>query len=149
MPRSKRPGTSPSTSRPSPSPLTCISSDAISACRSPIPNGRKQDLIHIADWDPSWQNTYFFEKPIRLPRGSVVKVVAHYDNSAHSRNPHRPPKLVKWGPEVTDEMCVGYIGVVKAGQDLTRPGEKDDLFDILLKQYNKNRQRDQLNTRRR
>ena len=32
-------------------------------------------------------------------------------------------------------MCVGYIGVVKKGQDLTRPGEKDDLFEILAKQY--------------
>ncbi len=114
-----------------------------------FPNGRKQDLIHIAEWDPSWQNSYSFVKPVRLPRGSVVNVLAHYDNSAHARNPHRPPKLVKCGPEVTDEMCVGYIGVVKAGQDLTRPGEKDDLFDILLKQYNKNRQRDQLNARRR
>ena len=31
--------------------------------------------------------------------------------------------------------CVGYIGVVKKGQDLTRPGEKDDLFEILTKQY--------------
>ncbi|MGO9466438.1 MAG: hypothetical protein ACLQIB_06675 [Isosphaeraceae bacterium] len=113
------------------------------------PNGRKQDLIYIADWDPSWQNSYSFEKPVRLPKGSVVSVVAHYDNSAHSRNPHRPPTLVKWGPEVTDEMCVGYIGVVKAGQDLTRPGEKDDLFDILLKQYNKKRLRDQSNARRR
>ncbi len=113
------------------------------------PNGRKQDLIHIGDWDATWQNTYSFEKPIRLPKGTVVAVVAHYDNSAHSRNPSRPPKLVKCGPEVTDEMCVGYIGVVKAGQDLTRPGEKDDLFEILLKQYQKNRLRAELNSKRR
>jgi len=113
------------------------------------PNGRKQDLIHIADWDSSWQNTYSFEKPVRLPRGSIVRVVAHYDNSAHSRNPHRPPKLVMRGPEATDEMCVGYIGVVKAGQDLTRPGERDDLFEILLNQHRKNRLREQLNSGRR
>ncbi len=113
------------------------------------PNGRQQDLIHIADWDPSWQNTYSFEAPIRLPKGSVVRVVAHYDNSPHSRNPHRPPRLVKWGPEVTDEMCVGYIGVVKEGQDLTRPGEKDDLFEILLKQHNKNKLREQTARRHR
>jgi Copper type II ascorbate-dependent monooxygenase, C-terminal domain len=112
------------------------------------PNGHKQDLIHIADWDPTWQSTYSFEKPIRLPRGSIVKVLAHYDNSPHSRNPHTPPKLVKWGPEVTDEMCVGYIGVVKEGQDLTRTGEKDDLFEILAKQFQRNRLREQLNARR-
>jgi hypothetical protein len=113
------------------------------------PNGRTQDLIDIADWDPSWQNTYSFEKPVRLPRGSVVKLVAHYDNSPHARNPHSPPKLVKWGHEVTDEMCVCYIGVVKAGQDLTRPGEQDDLFEILGKQHQKNTLRDQARRQRR
>jgi hypothetical protein len=99
------------------------------------PGGKTENLLHIDAWDPNWQNTYFFEKRIPLPRGSAVQVVAHYDNSAHPRNPHSPPKLVRWGPEVTDEMCVGYIGVVKKGQDLTRPGEQDDLFDILARQY--------------
>ncbi len=107
------------------------------------PGGRRQDLIYIADWDPSWQNTYSFEEPIRLTRGSVVSVVAHFDNSDHARNPHRPPKIVKWGYEVTDEMCVGYIGVVKSGQDLTQRGEKDDLFEILVAQHQKNKVRAQ------
>jgi hypothetical protein len=79
-----------------------------------------------------------------LPRGSVVKVVAHFDNSAHPRNPNDPPKLVKWGHEVSDEMCVGYIGVVKKGQDLTRPGERDDLFEIFMKQRQRNWRREQL-----
>jgi Copper type II ascorbate-dependent monooxygenase, C-terminal domain len=99
------------------------------------PGGKTQNLLHIDAWDPNWQNTYFFEKRIALPKGSIVKVVAHFDNSAHPRNPHSPPRLVRWGPEASDEMCVGYIGVVKKGQDLTRPGEKDDLFDILAQQY--------------
>ncbi|QEH32509.1 hypothetical protein OJF2_09860 [Aquisphaera giovannonii] len=100
-----------------------------------FPGGRTQDLLHIESWDPNWQNTYYFDKPISLPRGSSVKIVAHFDNSAHPRNPHSPPKAVGWGPEVGDEMLVGYIGVVKKGQDLTRPGEKDDLYDILVRQY--------------
>ena len=41
-----------------------------------------------------------------------------------------PPKEVKWGEATTDEMCIGFIGVTKKGQDLTRPGEKDDYMDI-------------------
>ncbi len=113
------------------------------------PNGRTHDLIHIADWDPSWQSTYYFEKPIPMARGSIVKVVAHYDNSAHPRNPNHPPEIVRWGQEATDEMCVGYVGVVKKGQDLTRPGEKDDLYDILVRQHTKNMQRDEAAKRRR
>ena len=42
------------------------------------PDGRTDDLIKIADWDFGWQNTYFFETPFDLPRGSVLRVVAHY-----------------------------------------------------------------------
>jgi hypothetical protein len=99
-----------------------------------LPNGTRQNLIEIADWDPSWQSAYYFQKPIPLVAGSVVNVVAHFDNSAHSRNPNQPPKLVKVGPNFDDEMCVGYIAVVKKGQDLTAAGARDDLFDIFIKQ---------------
>ncbi|WP_165246391.1 hypothetical protein [Paludisphaera soli] len=100
-----------------------------------LPDGSNRDLIDIPAWDPAWQNTFYFKERIPLPKGSTVHVVAHFDNSAHPRNPHSPPKLVTWGPAATDEMLVGYIGVVKKGQDLTRGGQKDDLFQILAKQY--------------
>ena len=99
-----------------------------------LPNGRTENLIEIADWDPSWQSAYYFQKPIPLVAGSVVKVVAHFDNSAHARNPNQPPKLVKVGPNFDDEMCVGYIAVVKKGQDLTVPGARDDLYEVFLRQ---------------
>lgn len=96
-----------------------------------FPDGRTQDLIKIDNWDFNWQYTYYFEKPLDLPKGSQVKVVAHYDNSPG--NPRRlkemPPKEIGWGEATTDEMCIGFIAVTKKGQDLTRPGEKDDLDD--------------------
>ncbi len=114
-----------------------------------LPGGRTIDLIQVRHWDPGWQGTYSFEKPVSLPRGTVVKVVAHFDNSAHPRNPHSPPKLVKWGAGSTDEMCVGYIAVVKARQDLTRPGEKDDLFTIFNDQCLRNYRREQRERQRR
>ncbi len=101
-----------------------------------FPDGRAEDLIKIGDWDFNWQSAYYFEKPIDLPRGSKVKVVAHFDNSAtNPRNPKKPPVLVHWGEGTTDEMCIGFIGVVKKGQDLTRPGERDDLLEIFQKKW--------------
>jgi thiol-disulfide isomerase/thioredoxin len=100
------------------------------------PDGRNQDLVQIDNWDFNWQNTYYFDHPLDLPKGSVVKVIAHYDNSADNpRNPHHPPKLVKWGEGTSDEMCIGFIAVTKKGQDLTRPGAKDDLDDIFKNQH--------------
>ncbi|MDG3003376.1 redoxin domain-containing protein [Paludisphaera mucosa] len=101
-----------------------------------FPDGRTRDLIRIDGWDFNWQSQYYFDEPIDLPRGSVVQAVAHYDNSAS--NPHNPnakdPQRVTWGEATTDEMCIGFIAVTKKGQDLTRPGEKDDLHDIFTKQ---------------
>jgi peroxiredoxin len=105
-------------------------------------DGKEQDLVRIDDWDFNWQYSYFFEKPLDLPKGSVLNVVAHYDNTeSNPRNPNKPPKLVKWGEATTDEMCVGLIAVTKKGQDLTRPGEKDDLRDIFRKQMEESRKK--------
>jgi mono/diheme cytochrome c family protein/peroxiredoxin len=101
-----------------------------------FPDGRVQDLIKIDDWDFNWQYTYTFEKPLDVPKGSLFSLVAHYDNSSSNpRNPNRDhPQLVKWGEATTDEMCIGFLGVTKKSQDLTRPGEKDDFMQILEKQ---------------
>ncbi len=46
-----------------------------------FPDGKVQDLIKIDDWDFNWQYTYYFEKPLDIPKGSVVYLVSHYDNS--------------------------------------------------------------------
>ena len=48
---------------------------------------------------------------------------------------------MKWGEATTDEMCIGFIAVTKKGQDLTRPGEKDDLTEIFHKQREEYRAR--------
>jgi hypothetical protein len=105
-----------------------------------FPDGRVQTLVKIADWDFGWQNTYYFDKPVLLPAGTLLNVEAHYDNSASNpSNPNSPPKEVRWGEATTDEMCIGFIAVTKAGQDLTRPGEVDDLRSIIDRSYDEQR----------
>jgi len=107
-----------------------------------FPDGRVQDLIKVPDWDFNWQYTYQFEKPLDIPKGSLVYLVSHYDNSeSNPRNPHKPPQLVKWGEATTDEMCIGFLGVTKKGQDLTKPGDKDDFMEILQKQHEELREK--------
>jgi hypothetical protein len=97
-----------------------------------FPDGRAQDLVKIDDWDFNWQSAYRFATPMLLPKGTVLNVVAHYDNTAaNPRNPNRPPRVVKWGEATTDEMCIGFIVIAKKDQDLTIPGARDDLFDLI------------------
>lgn len=81
--------------------------------RAVTPDGKEIPLIWIKDWDFNWQDSYQFKEPVRIPKGSVVKLDAYYDNSADNpRNPSSPPKLVKWGEQTTDEMCLLSLQVV-------------------------------------
>src|SRR5262249_19654751 len=106
-----------------------------------FPDGRVEDLVRIDAWDFGWQNTYYFQKPLDLPRGSTLRLVSHFDNSASNpRNPNKPPAEMHWGEATTDEMSIGFIGVTKKGQDLTR-GDADDLHEIFRKQQDDFRKR--------
>ena len=76
-----------------------------------LPDGTTRPLIDVPDWDFNWQGFYAYKQPVRLPAGSRVDLVAHYDNSpGNPRNPSSPPKLVTWGEQTTDEMCLCYLG---------------------------------------
>src|SRR5262249_41508495 len=52
------------------------------------PDGKEVPLIWIKDWDWNWQGSYAFDKPVRLPKGSVIHIEAYYDNSKD--NPRNP-----------------------------------------------------------
>lgn len=72
-----------------------------------LPGGRTEQLIWIKDWDFNWQGSYTYATALRLPKGTVVKLEAFYDNSAENpQNPSSPPKAVRWGEQTTDEMCL-------------------------------------------
>ncbi len=71
-----------------------------------LPNGTRQWLIRVPDWNPAWQGVFYYREPVSLPRGTVISMRWHYDNSAaNPRNPNSPPKLVTGGNQITDEMA--------------------------------------------
>jgi hypothetical protein len=78
-------------------------------------------LIAIDHWNFNWQGTYGFKEPIKLPRGTIFEVEAHFDNSdANPANPNHPPKRVHWGEQTNDEMCIGIFEFIVA--DGSSPG---------------------------
>ncbi len=78
-----------------------------------LPNGTTQPLINLQNWDFNWQESYQYREPIRLPQGTRIDVVAHFDNSAKNpNNPHHPPQTVHWGEQTQEEMCIAFIEVV-------------------------------------
>ena len=75
-----------------------------------LPDGTSQPLLWIEDWDLDWQDQYRYLKPVRLPRGTLLTLAAYFDNSGgNPRNPHKPPKRVRYGLGTDDEMCACHL----------------------------------------
>jgi tetratricopeptide (TPR) repeat protein len=87
-----------------------------------LPDGTTRTLISIPSWDFRWQDQYRYTSSVFLPKGTTLKMRFTYDNSdGNRRNPQRPARRVKWGPQSTDEMGALWLEVLpKAGADVPR-----------------------------
>jgi tetratricopeptide (TPR) repeat protein len=75
-----------------------------------LPDDSRRSLIHISDWDFSWQDQYRLAAPIALPAGTVLEIEYVFDNSVRNvRNPDHPPARVSWGWRSSDEMADVWI----------------------------------------
>ncbi len=79
------------------------------------PNGGRETLLDVPGYDFNWQLFYYPAERTLLPAGTVMEVVAYYDNSAaNPRNPD-PTRAVSFGLESTDEMMFGIFEVTEGG----------------------------------
>ncbi|HEX4121028.1 MAG TPA: peroxiredoxin, partial [Verrucomicrobiae bacterium] len=86
-----------------------------------LPDGTLIPLVHVENWDFNWQTGYELKTPLHLPAGSRVDLEAHYDNSSDNPlNPNNPPKLVTWGEQTTDEMCIAFLSFTLDREHLTQ-----------------------------
>ncbi len=76
------------------------------------PDGREETLLIVPHYDFDWQQEYLFTEPKHLPADTVLRVIAHYDNSpANSANPD-PNDTVYFGLQTYEGMLIGYFEVV-------------------------------------
>jgi len=93
-----------------------------------LPDGRRVELLRIAEWDFNWQDEYRFSQPVFLPKGSALTMHFTYDNTAENvRNPNNPPLRMRYGPKTYDEMGDLWL------QALPRT---DDDLEILRRDFN-------------
>lgn len=76
------------------------------------PTGETSTLLNVPHYDFNWQLTYALEKPILLPKGTVLKATAIYDNSANNPFNPDPKKEVYWGEQTWEEMLAGFVDLV-------------------------------------
>ncbi len=101
-----------------------------------LPDGTRKWLIRIPNWDLNWQAVYRYCEPVFLPKGSVVSMRFHYDNTAaNPRNPNSPPKLVRAGNQATDEMGHLWLQVLPRGRTDHRREIQEALMRHRLEKY--------------
>ena len=71
------------------------------------PDGQRETLLQIPNYNFEWQLGY--ECRNRLPAGTKIEAVAHYDNSKFNVYNPDPERKVPYGPQTYDEMFNGFV----------------------------------------
>jgi len=82
------------------------------------PDRHQALLLKVSNYNMFWQTTYELRQPLHIPHGSILKAVAHYDNSAQNRLNPDPSQSVLWGEQSWNEMFRPYIEVSVDKDDL-------------------------------
>ena len=76
------------------------------------PDGRRETILSVPRWDFNWQTHYTFREPLRVPAGTRLRAIAHWDNSRYNPYNPDPDAEVRWGLQTWDEMMVGWVTYV-------------------------------------
>lgn len=79
----------------------------------PLLGGDETVLCDVPKYDFNWQTPYRLAVPARVPRGSILRCYATFDNSAANPYNPDPSAWVGWGDQTWDEMMIGYVDYVK------------------------------------
>ncbi|TMQ05014.1 MAG: redoxin domain-containing protein [Deltaproteobacteria bacterium] len=77
-----------------------------------LPDGTTRTLLAVPRYNFKWQFTYVPKDMIALPKGTVLKATAHYDNSAANPTNPDPDKTVMFGLQTFEEMMFGFVDLV-------------------------------------
>ena len=75
-------------------------------------DGKRETVLSVPRWDFNWQNVYNLKEPLKLPKGSKLHAVAHWDNSLNNLYNPDPTQVVRFGLQTWDEMMVGWVAYV-------------------------------------
>jgi hypothetical protein len=73
------------------------------------PNGEREVVLSVPNYDFNWQRTYRFTEPKQVPAGTRIIHRTVYDNSANNPANPDPDREVPWGLQSHDEMLYGSV----------------------------------------
>lgn len=85
------------------------------------PDGKTTMPLDVPHYDFNWQLHYKLAEPMRIKAGSTFTFTGWFDNSTGNPANPDPKKLVRWGPQTSDEMLLGYVEyIVPAGSNAAK-----------------------------
>ena len=83
------------------------------------PGQPRETLLQIPNYNFGWQLGYEIEPGAkRLPKGTKLEAIAHFDNSVFNPYNPDPKRLVPYGQQSFDEMFNGYVFYVADDEKL-------------------------------
>lgn len=80
--------------------------------RLTYPDGRTETALHVPRYNFDWQIGYDVATPLKLPKGTKVRVDAHFDNSRANRGNPDPTVDVFGGTQTWEEMMNPWFGIL-------------------------------------
>lgn len=75
-----------------------------------LPDGETRPLLNVPNYSFDWQMTYYLEPgELKLPKGTRLECIGHFDNSAFNPFNPDPTVTVKEGPQTFEEMMYGFF----------------------------------------
>jgi hypothetical protein len=74
------------------------------------PDGKTNILLSVPHYDFNWQLNY--HTSVKVPKGSKLRIDAHFDNSANNPFNPNPNTTVHWGDQSWEEMMTMTFGVI-------------------------------------
>ncbi len=85
------------------------------------PDGKKEILLDVPNYDFNWQNAYALAKSKLTPENTLLICEGVFDNSADNPANPDPTQEVRWGDQTWEEMMLGSF--TTSLPEWIKPGE--------------------------
>ncbi len=83
-----------------------------------LPSGETRMLSYVDHFDFNWMNVYQYtdnSAPV-LPKGTILRITAYYDNTAANKGNPDPTQWVGYGDRTVDEMGHAWVNITNISE---------------------------------
>jgi mono/diheme cytochrome c family protein len=79
-----------------------------------LPDGTNQVISYVDNFNFNWMTNYIYAEDAipAFPKGTIIHVIAFYDNTTNNKNNPDPNQWVGYGDRTVDEMAHAWMNVV-------------------------------------